>query len=99
MLISNAIKYSPNADSVLVKIEDKNKIIEVSIQDFKVGIPTQHLDKTFDRYHRVQEHAIFFQGLGIGLYLSHNIIERHHGTMWVESEPGKGSTFYFTLPI
>ncbi len=98
-LLSNAVKYSANADKVLVKIEEQDSKIQVSVQDFGIGMSSQHLDKIFDRYYRVQEHAIQFQGLGIGLYISNNIIERHDGTMWAESEPGKGSTFYFTLPV
>ncbi len=98
-LLSNAIKYSPNADKVLVKIEQLDGKIQVSVQDFGVGMSGGHLNKIFDRYYRVQEHAIHFQGLGIGLYISYNIIERHNGTMFAESEPEKGSTFYFTLPV
>ena len=98
-LLSNAIKYSPNAHEVLVKIEEEDIQIRVSVQDFGVGMSMKHLDKVFDRYYRVQEHAIHFQGLGIGLYIANNIIERHEGKMWAASEPGKGSTFYFTLPI
>ncbi len=98
-LLSNAIKYSPNADKVLVRMEEQESKIQVSVQDFGIGMSGQHLDKIFDRYYRVQEHAISFQGLGIGLYISNNIIKRHNGTMWAESEPDKGSTFYFTLPI
>ncbi len=98
-LLSNAIKYSPNANSVLVEVEEKQNVLQVSVKDFGVGINKQHLDKIFDRYYRVQEHAIHFQGLGIGLYISYDIICRHEGTMWAESEPGSGSTFYFTIPI
>ncbi|MEO8821016.1 MAG: PAS domain S-box protein, partial [Ginsengibacter sp.] len=98
-LLSNAVKYSPKADKVLVKIEQLDNRIQVSVQDFGVGMSAKHLDKVFDRYYRVQEHAVHFQGLGIGLYISNNIIQRHEGKMWVESEPGKGSKFYFSLPI
>ena len=87
------------ADKVLVKIEEKESEIQISVQDFGVGMSRQHLDKVFDRYYRAQEHAISFQGLGIGLYISNNIIERHNGKMWAESEVDKGSTFYFTLPL
>lgn len=97
--LSNAIKYSPNADKVLIKIEEQDKKIQVSVQDFGVGMLTQHLDKIFQKYYRVREHAVQFQGLGIGLYISYSIIERHGGRMWVESEPEKGSTFYFNLPV
>ena len=58
----------------------------------------KHLDKVFDRYYRVEEHSIEFQGLGIGLYISYDIVKRHQGDMWVESYPEVGSTFHFTLP-
>ena len=98
-LLSNAVKYSPQADKVLVKIEEQDGKIQVSVQDFGIGMSPQHLDKIFDSYYRVPEHAIHFQGLGIGLYISINIIKRHDGTMWAESEPEKGSTFYFTLAV
>ncbi len=98
-LLNNAVKYSPKADRVLVKIEEQDNKIQVSVQDFGIGMSIKHLDKIFDRYYRAQEHAISFQGLGIGLYISNNIIERHNGTLWAESEPDKGSTFYFTLPV
>lgn len=84
---------------MLVKIEEQDSKIRVSVQDFGLGISKPHLDKIFDRYYRVEEHAVHFQGLGIGLYISNNIIQRHEGKMWVESESQKGSTFYFTIPI
>jgi PAS domain S-box-containing protein len=98
-LLSNAVKYSPKADKVLIILEEQHGTIQVSIHDFGVGMSAKHLDKIFDRYYRVEEHAVHFQGLGIGLYISKNIIERHGGKMWAESEPEKGSIFYFTLPI
>ena len=98
-LLTNAVKYSPKADKVVVKIEEQDSKIQISVQDFGLGMSKQHLDKIFDRYYRVQEHAIHFQGLGIGLYISYNIIERHEGKIWAESTPEKGSTFYFTLPL
>ncbi len=98
-LLTNAIKYSPNANSVLVEVLEKQNVLQVSVKDYGVGMNKQHLDKIFDRYYRVQEHAIHFQGLGIGLYISYDIINRHEGNMWAESEPGIGSTFYFTIPI
>jgi len=98
-LLTNAIKYSPKADKIIVKIEEQESNIQVSVQDFGVGMSSEHVDKVFDRYYRVEEHAIQFQGLGMGLYISNNIIARHNGTIWVKSEPGKGSTFYFTIPV
>ncbi len=98
-LISNGIKYSPEADRVVVNIEELESEIQVSVQDFGVGMATQHLNKIFEKYYRVQEHAANFQGLGIGLYISNTIVERHNGKMWAESEPEKGSTFYFSLQV
>ncbi|MEO7523239.1 MAG: ATP-binding protein, partial [Ferruginibacter sp.] len=80
-------------------VGQKNSEIKVSVKDSGIGISKQHLEKIFDRYYRVEQHAIQFQGLGIGLFISHEIIERHHGKLWAESTPGNGSTFYFTLPI
>lgn len=98
-LLTNAIKYSPNANSVLVEVVEKENVLQVSVKDYGIGMNKEHLDKIFDRYYRVQEHAVHFQGLGIGLYISYDIIKRHEGIMWAESEPGTGSTFYFTIPI
>ena len=98
-LLTNAIKYSPNANEVIVKIEKENNQVHVSVTDNGVGMSDKHLEKVFDRYYRVEEHSIQFQGLGIGLYISYDIIKRHSGDMWVESVLGEGSTFHFTLPF
>lgn len=98
-LLSNAIKYSPSANKVLIEIVEQPEKIQIMVQDFGVGMSKQHLNKVFDRYYRVEEHATQFQGLGLGLYLSNNIVTRHGGTMWAESAEGGGSTFYFTLPV
>ncbi|MEP6710780.1 MAG: chemotaxis protein CheB [Ferruginibacter sp.] len=98
-LLSNAIKYSPDSLDILINVEQANGEIKVSVKDHGLGISKQHLEKIFDRYYRIEEHAIEFQGLGIGLFISYEIIQRHHGKLWAESEAGKGSTFYFTLPI
>ena len=98
-LLSNAIKYSPDSLDIYINIADQDNEIKVSVKDNGIGISQEHLDKIFDRYYRVEEHAIQFQGLGIGLFISYEIIQRHKGKLWVESELGKGSTFYFTLPV
>jgi signal transduction histidine kinase len=71
----------------------------VSVKDTGIGISSQNLEKIFERYYRVEDNSIQFSGLGIGLFISHEIIQRHHGKLWAESEPRKGSTFYFTLPL
>lgn len=98
-LLSNAVKYSPKSGKVLVSIEEKDSLIQVSVKDFGIGMSEQHLDKIFEKYYRVQEHAIHYQGLGIGLYISKNIIERHNGTMWAESSSENGSIFHYTIPL
>jgi len=98
-LLTNAIKYSPGTKEVFITVSQENKMIKVAVTDTGIGIAQQSLDKIFDKYHRVEEHAIHFQGLGIGLFISHEIIQRHQGKLWAESEPGKGSTFYFTIPV
>jgi two-component system CheB/CheR fusion protein len=98
-LLSNAIKYSPSADKVFINISFNNGKVKVSIKDTGIGIAKNDIDQIFERYYRVAAHALQFQGLGIGLFISYEIIQRHQGKLWAESELGKGSTFYFTLPI
>lgn len=98
-LLINAIKYSPNADQIVVNQKVLAGSIVVSIQDFGIGIAVKDVDHLFDRYYRVDKTAIYFNGLGLGLFISAEIIKRHNGKFWIESELGKGSTFYFSLPL
>lgn len=97
--LSNAAKYSPEADKITVKsvIQDANII--VSVQDYGIGIEPEHLTKLFDRFYRIDSTAMKYQGLGLGLYISSEIVKGHGGTFWIESEPQQGSTFYFSLPL
>jgi len=96
-LLNNAIKYSPDGDKIEIHINEANDEIIVAIKDFGIGIPAEHHSRIFERFHRVSEEPNF-TGLGIGLYISNEIVQRHNGNMWVKSTPGEGSTFYFTLP-
>jgi PAS domain S-box-containing protein len=98
-LLNNAIKYSPNADKVIVNCQLQNHNLTVSVKDFGIGISDQHKSNLFKRFYRVDNTSSRFQGLGLGLFISSEIIQRHDGTFWVESEPGKGSVFYFLLPL
>lgn len=98
-LLSNAIKYSPGSKEVFIAISQEDDTIRVSVTDTGIGIAQTSLVTIFDKYHRIEEHAVHFQGLGIGLFISYEIIQRHKGDLWAESEIGKGSTFYFTLPL
>lgn len=99
-LIANAIKYSPRAEHVVVKLSSTDNHVKVKVTDFGIGIPKEHLERIFERFYRVYDETDkTFPGLGIGLYIASEIIRRHNGTFGVESDIGKGSTFYFTLPV
>ncbi|MDB5021717.1 MAG: domain S-box protein [Pedobacter sp.] len=97
--LTNAVKYSPDAEEVVVNCKVEGGNIIVSVQDFGIGIAEDSLDKLFDRYYRVDNTAMRFEGLGLGLFISSEILKRHQGSFWIESEQGKGSTFFFRLPI
>jgi PAS domain S-box-containing protein len=97
--LTNAIKYSPDADKVLVKSVVRDKEIVVSVEDFGIGIEKENLTKLFERFYRVDTTAMKYDGLGLGLYVSAEILTGHKGNFWIESELGKGSTFYFRLPV
>jgi signal transduction histidine kinase len=98
-LLSNAIKYAPDHDEVDVYLSLVSDYLKVSITDHGMGINLDDQKKIFDRFYRVGEIQRSFPGMGIGLYICDQIIKNHGGTIWVESEKGKGSTFSFTLPL
>lgn len=97
-LLSNALKYSEISKNVVISATPAGKEVLVKVQDSGIGIPPEDLEKIFSRFFRVEGLSTRFPGLGIGLYVSKDIIERHNGKIWVESELGKGSSFYFTIP-
>ncbi len=97
--LNNAIKYSPDADKIIISSEIKLDNIVVSITDFGIGIEKENLNKIFNRFYRVDNTSMKFQGLGLGLYISSEIIKAHKGSFWIESEFGKGSIFSFLLPL
>jgi PAS domain S-box-containing protein len=99
-LIANAIKYSPHTDRIIVSTMLEGSEAIVCVQDFGIGIPDSKKDKVFEQFYRVsgnKQHT--FPGLGLGLYISSEIIKREGGRMWVNSIEGKGSTFCFALPV
>lgn len=98
-LLTNAIKYSPAASEVKVLLSSVNEKIMIGVKDSGIGIPDDMRMNIFSRFFRVEGLSPHMSGLGIGLYLSKEIIERHDGKIWVESELQKGSTFWFSLPI
>ena len=99
-LINNAVKYSAKGTSVKVSCSVNEKEAIVAVKDQGIGIKATDISSIFDRYYRVKNpHTQHIAGFGIGLYLSAEIISRHDGRIWVESEPDQGSTFFFTLPL
>lgn len=97
-LIGNAIKYSDLGSTVTIQYTVDNGYIIISIIDQGIGIKPEHQQKLFDRYYRVENDSTI-AGFGIGLYLCAEIVTRHQGKIWVESEFGKGSTFSFSIPL
>lgn len=98
-LISNAIKYSPEAKKIIVSSSQDRDNVIISVQDFGLGIPQEEHGKIFDRFFRVKgKNEKSISGLGLGLYISYEIITQHKGKIWLESAEGKGSTFFFSLP-
>ncbi|RJR25775.1 hypothetical protein C4578_00885 [Candidatus Microgenomates bacterium] len=98
-LINNAIKYSPEGKRVIVGLQKNGKEVVASVKDFGVGIPKTEQEKIFDKFYRIEKEQKNSSGFGLGLYIVKEIIEGHGGKIWVESKEGKGSTFYFTLPL
>jgi PAS domain S-box-containing protein len=97
-LISNALKYSPPAGEVIISAAENNGYMQVAVTDKGQGVPAEDLPHLFERYYRASG-VRKTEGLGIGLYSSKMLIEAHGGRIWVESQPGEGSTFYFTIPV
>ena len=99
-LLTNAVKYSPHADKVLVQLfREQNQAI-VSVQDFGIGINEAHHQKVFERFYQVTDpEERTYPGLGIGLYISREIVERHSGRIAIESRKGEGATFSVALPL
>ncbi|MCL7986578.1 ATP-binding protein [Sphingobacterium sp. lm-10] len=97
--LSNAIKYSPDSKEVTVKLvlQEEHRVY-ISVMDSGIGIPKDKQSYVFDRFFRAEE-SNNYSGLGLGLYICKDIIERHGGTIGLDSEEGQGSTFWFTLPV
>ncbi len=97
-LVGNAVKYSPDGGEVRITIEEEPETggVLIAVKDQGIGIPKDVIPRLFQRFTRVEGRRVV--GTGLGLYLTRHLIEAHGGKIWVESEEGKGSTFYFILP-
>ncbi len=98
--LTNAIKYSPKADKIIIHLTSEKNNALIGVQDFGLGITKEDIPHLFTRFYRSKEKSERnVSGFGLGLYISSEIIKKHRGKIWVESEEGKGSTFYFSLPL
>jgi signal transduction histidine kinase len=97
--VDNAIKYSDEGGEVVVAAEVKGNFVEMSVQDFGIGMPPSVVANLFKKFYRSHRSSGSVIGTGLGLYVSKAIVESHGGQVWVRSEEGKGSTFGFSVPI
>lgn len=97
-LLGNALKYSDPGTPITIAAEPQNGEVVTSVADEGPGIPAEELPELFQRYHRLRSTQRHQPGLGLGLYITKTLVEAHGGRIWVKSEVGRGSTFYFTLP-
>lgn len=98
-LINNAVKYSQSNKIVTITTQEHTPNVRVSVHDNGIGLSKDQQSKIFERFYRVEDKKNMTSGLGMGLYISNEIISNHNGIIGVESEPGQGSTFYFELPL
>ena len=99
-LLDNALKFTLEGGKVIITaMENEKGMIEVSVADTGCGIPKDDLEKVFDKFKRIESGWVAVRGTGLGLSIAKHIITAHGGQIWVKSEPGKGSVFYFTLPV
>lgn len=97
--VNNAVKYAPSSKDIHIKMEKFSDAVKVSVRDFGYGIEKDVLPKLFDRFFRADHSGKEYNGLGLGLYICSEIIEKHGGTIGAESEINQGSTFWFTIPL
>jgi signal transduction histidine kinase len=99
-LLSNAIKFTPDGGRITVAARSIDESVEISVTDTGIGIAPEDLDAVFEEFRQVgKDYTKKAEGTGLGLALTRKFVELHGGKIWVRSEPGKGSTFTFTLPL
>jgi PAS domain S-box-containing protein len=98
-LVHNAIKFTPPGGHIAVSLEDRGVDVRVAVKDSGVGIRPEHLPKLFAKFYQISGHdGADMRGVGLGLFISKSLVAAHGGTVGVESQPGQGATFWFTLP-
>ena len=97
-LVENAAKYSPGGSRITVRLEANQHGVQTSVADQGIGIARESLGELFEPFKRLVSQSESTRGLGLGLVVCKRLVEAHGGKIWVESQPGKGSTFFFTIP-
>ncbi len=99
-LLENAAKYSPDGSDIFVSVDDRGDQLVTAVCDKGIGIPADELGQVFERFHRGRQvSSTNYGGLGLGLYITKQIVERHGGAIWVDSKERAGTTFFFSLPV
>jgi two-component system phosphate regulon sensor histidine kinase PhoR len=98
-LINNAVKYSPNDNNIIISAVKRDGQMRVAVTDNGIGLSPEQKERIFERFYRVEDKKYMSSGLGMGLYISQEIINHHLGKIGVDSELGKGASFYFELPL
>lgn len=98
-LVNNALKYAADSEKISVAVERVGARVKISVTDMGPGIPQDRLPYLFNRYYRVENSEKLYSGLGLGLYINAEIIKSHDGEIGVSSQPGQGSSFWFTIPL
>jgi two-component system phosphate regulon sensor histidine kinase PhoR len=97
-LLHNAIKFTSSGGQVILRAVQKDREILFCVTDSGIGIAAEDLARIFERFYKV-DRSRATSGTGLGLAIARHLVEAHGGRIWAESEVGKGSTFYFTIPI
>jgi two-component system CheB/CheR fusion protein len=97
--VNNAVKYAAMCNEIIIRVEHLRNRLKVTVSDTGPGIAKEKIPHLFERFYRVDQNGSQYSGLGLGLYISAEIVRKHGGDIGVDSEPEKGSNFWFTLPI
>jgi two-component system CheB/CheR fusion protein len=97
--INNAVKYAPDSKIIYLSVEQEGGMAKIAVKDMGPGILLDQQQHLFDRYYRSEYEGNQYSGLGLGLYISSEIIKRHDGEIGVDSQPGNGATFWFKVPV
>jgi signal transduction histidine kinase len=98
-LITNALKFTDRGGEIKISAKVENQLLKVSVKDTGIGIPKEYHELIFEKFTQVESESKNQGGTGLGLAITKEFIKKHNGDIWVESEPGEGSNFIFTLPL